>query len=181
MLYLYIGIAITIIIVTLILLIRTFLNKVNVYVIKINEADKNIELLLEKKTELLTRIKDKTKEELDIDILEKLPKIKNKKLDSFELDAELESLEREMKDTLEFNKKIILGDELIDIIDSLNKTNIDIKATKTYYNDNAEEYNNNVTKFPKKIIAKIKGHTELDFYETKKEEEFEILKEKNKK
>lgn len=179
MLYLYIGIGVVILIGILILLIRSFLNKINVYVIKINEADKNIEFLLEKKTELLTKIKEQTKEELDIDILENLPKIKNQKLDSFELDAELESLEREMKDTLEFNKKIILGDELTSLIDSLDKTNIGLKATKTYYNDNAEEYNNKVTKFPKRIIAKIKGHTELDFYETKKEEEFEILKKKN--
>ena len=180
MLYLYIGISIIILIIIFILSTKSYLNKINVYVIKISEADKNIGLLLEKKKDLLTKIKYKTKEDLDVDILENLPKTKNQNLDSFELDAELETLEKEMIDTLKFNKKLILGDELEALIDSLDKTNIDLKATKKYYNDNAEKYNNIINRFPKKIIARIKGHTELDFYETKKEEEFEILKEKNK-
>lgn len=179
MIYIYIIIGIILLTTILILLIKSYLNKVKVYVIKIDEADKNIDLLLEKKLELFKNIKEKTKDTLDIDILEDIPKIKGKNLDSFEKDKAYEDLENDIKDTLIYNKKIILDSELQVLIDSLKNTNIDLKATKKYYNDNADLYNEKVNKFPKRIIARIKGYDEIDYYETKEQEEFEILKEKN--
>ena len=177
--FVYIGIIVVVLILILFLLIKSYLNKVKVYVIKIDEADKNIDLLLQKKLELFTNIKDKTKETLDLDILEDLPKVKTKNLDSFEKDKAYEDLEKDIKDSLIYNKKLILDEELQTLLDSLKNTNIELRATKKYYNDFADLYNEKVNRFPKKIIARIKGYDEIDYYETKEQEEFEILKEKN--
>ncbi len=181
MIFIIIGIICALIIISVTtLIIKSFIKKINISTIKVNEGVKNIEFLLEKKTEILTKIKEKLKDDLDISIMENLPKIKGKSLDSFEIDAELEILEKELKETIEYNKKIVLDDETNALLNSLEKANIDLKATKNYYNDNCEIYNALIDNFLAKIIAKIKGYSPLDFYETKQEEEFEILKKKNK-
>lgn len=174
----YIIIGIIILIIIFVALIKSFLNTVSIYTIKINEATKNIDLLLEKKLTLLTKIKEKTKDNIEDNLMEKLPKIKNQNLDSFELDAEIDLMTKELKDVLEYNKKIILDDETNILLRNLERASIDLNATKNYYNDNCEIYNNLIAKFPTNIIAKIKHYDHLDFYENKKEEEFEILKEK---
>lgn len=176
--YIIISALIAIILIITIILIKSFIKKVNIYIIKINEATKNIDLLLEKKLNLLTKIKDRLKETIEENIMDRLPKIKNQSLDSFELDAEIELIEKELKDSLEYNKKIILDDETNIFLRNLERANIDLKATKNYYNDNCEIYNSIIGKFPTSIIAKIKHYDLLDFYQNKKEEEFEILKEK---
>lgn len=178
MFYVIIGIITLVIVIIFAFLIKLFLNKVNVYTIKINEAVKNIDLLLEKKINLLTKIKDKLKENIEENFMDKLPKIKNQNLDSFELDAEIELMTKELKEILEYNKKVILDDETNILLRNLDRASIDLIATKNYYNDNSEIYNNIISKFPTSIIAKIKRYDQLDFYENKKEEEFEILKEK---
>lgn len=178
MFYIIIGIITLVIIIIFAFLIKSFLNKVNVYIIKINEATKNIDLLLEKKLNLLTKIKDRLKECIEENFMEKLPKIKNQNLDSFELDAEIELMTKELKEVLEYNKKVILDDETNILLRNLDRASIDLIATKNYYNDNSEIYNTIISKFPTNIIAKIKRYDQLDFYENKKEEEFEILKEK---
>ena len=178
--YFFIILIILLLVAIIIWRIKAKLNKISVYVIKINEADKNIDILLEKKIETLTKIKDKLKEKTDDEIMIDLPKIKNLSLDSFELDAETEKLEKELKETLEYNKKLVLDDEENALISTLKKADVDLKATKNYYNDNCEIYNEIISKFPTVILSKIKGYNLLDFYEIKEEEEFEILKkEKN--
>lgn len=174
----YIIIGVILLIIITIILIKIFLNKVEIYTIKINEADKNIDLLLEKKLNILTKTKEKLKDHIEDSFMEKLPKIKNRNLDRFELDNEIKLLQKELKELLEYNKKIILDDETNILIRNLEKTDIDLIATKNYYNDNSEIYNKIISKFPASIIARIKHHNSLEFYENKKEEEFEILKEK---
>ena len=177
--YFFIILIILLVISIIIFRIKAKISKISTYVIKIAEADKNIDILLDKKIEILTKLKEKLKEKIDNDFLSNLPKIKNQSLDSFELDAEIEKLEKELKETLEYNKKLILDDEENALISSLKKTAIDLKATKNYYNDNCETYNSVISRFPATLLAKIKGYNQLDYYETKEEEEFEILKEKN--
>ena len=177
--YFFIVLILLLIIAIIFWRLKIKLNKINVYVIKISEADKNIDILLEKKIETLSKIKEKLKDKTDEEIMTNLPKIKNQSLDSFELDAETEVLEKELKDSLDYNKKLVLDDEENALLDTLKKTSIDLKATKNYYNDNCDIYNSIISKFPTLILAKIKGYNQLDFYEIKEEEEFEILKEKN--
>ena len=137
MFYIIIGIITLVIIIIFAFLIKSFLNKVNVYIIKINEATKNIDLLLEKKLNLLTKIKDRLKECIEENFMEKLPKIKNQNLDSFELDAEIELMTKELKEVLEYNKKVILDDETNILLRNLDRSSIDLIATKNYYNDNS--------------------------------------------
>lgn len=176
MYYIIIGIIIFISILTI--FIKAFLNKVDIYKIKINEANKNIDILLEKKLSILTKVKEKLKDSIEDNFMEKLPKIKNQSLDNFELDSQIKLIQKELKELLEYNKKIILDDETNILLKNLEKTDIDLIGTKKYYNDNAEIYNELISKFPMSIIAKLKRHHYLETYDNKKEEEFEILKEK---
>lgn len=175
---LYIIIGAIVLIAIIIIIIKSFLNKSEIYTIKIDEANKNIDLLLEKKINILTKIKDKLKEHIEENFLEQLPKIKNQSLSSFELDVEIKKIQKELNEILEYNKKIILDDETNILLRNLEKTDIDLIACKNYYNDNCKIRNNIISKFPVNIIAKIKHYYTLEFYEIKKEEEFEILKEK---
>lgn len=174
----YIIIGIILFISILMLFIKSFLNKVGIYEIKINEANKNIDILLEKKLNLLTKTKEKIKDSIEDNFMEKLPKIKNQSLDNLELDTQIKLMQKELKEILEYNKKIILDDEANILLKNLEKADIDLIGTKKYYNDNAEIYNNLISKFPMSIISKVKRHHYLETYDNKKEEEFEILKEK---
>lgn len=174
----YIVIGIIIFIALIVIIINRCINKINIYIIKINEAQNNIDLLLEKKILLLTKIKDRLKEKMDDKILEDLPKIKNKELNSFALDIEFKKLEKEFKEVLDYNKNFIIDDETNIFLKNLERTNIDLKATKHYYNDNGTIYNNLISRFPVNIVALFKKHYSIDFYDDKEEEEFEILKEK---
>lgn len=173
--FLYIIIIIIIVSIILSIYIINY-NKFQISIIRISEAEENINILLKKKLELMLRIKnfiEDKKEDYKIVGLEKLEK---QELNTFELNIELEKYNKKIMEITDYDKNIIFDDDEMLVIKELYDINTECLASERYYNDNVVTYNNLIKCFPSNIIAKICKYRFKDFYSNEKEEIFEILK-----
>lgn len=169
MIYLIIGLVLLVIL----LLVINFLyykNKFNFYFLKIEEADNNIELILEKKIEILLKIA----KIIDKDMEKELEEFKKKEISKHQCYIELSSLGNKLlkeadAEEYESNKK------LNNLIGRFDDNECDLKGSLKYYNDNAVEINNYIHKFPSNIVSLFSHFKELDIYKIEKRESFAIL------
>lgn len=159
-----------------------FYNKFQFLKIKISEALNNMDILFEKKFNLLERcvniIKENNKQYKEELILDNLNKIKNKKIDRFGLNKELTIALRDYHALLDLDKKLASIDSLKNISEDLIDIDNDLNAAKKYYNDNVVLHNNLVNSFPSNIVAKLFHYKKEEFFKEEKIETLEILKEK---
>ena len=142
MIYLILGLVLLVIL----LLVINFLyykNKFNFYFLKVEEADNNIELILEKKIEILLKIA----KIIDKDMEKELEEFKKKEISKHQCYIELSSLGNKLlkeadAEEYESNKK------LNNLIGRFDDNECDLKGSLKYYNDNAVEINNYIHKFP---------------------------------
>ena len=160
----------------------SFYNQFQLLKLKISESFNNIDILFEKKFSLLERSVDiikennkKYKEEL---ILDNLMRIKNKKMDRFELNHELTIALRDYHGILDLDKKIADLDALKNINENLIDIENDLNASKKYYNDTVVAYNHLVKSFPSSLVAKLFHFPIMSFFQGEKIETLEILKKK---
>lgn len=169
MIYLIIGLVLLIVL----LLVINFLyykNKFNFYFLKVEEADNNIELILEKKTEILLKMA----KIIDKDMEKELEELKKKEISKHQCYIELSSLGNKLlkeadAEEYESNKK------LNNLIGRFDDNECDLKGSLKYYNDNAVEINNYIHKFPSNIVSLFSHFKELDIYKLEKRESFAIL------
>lgn len=169
MIYLILGLVLLVIL----LLIINFLyykNKFNFYFLKVEEADNNIELILEKKIEILLKIA----KIIDKDMEKELEELKKKEISKHQCYIELSSLGNKLlkeadAEEYESNKK------LNNLIGRFDDNECDLKGSLKYYNDNAVEINNYIHKFPSNIVSLFSHFKELDIYKIEKRESFAIL------
>ena len=161
-----------------------YYNKFQMLKTKISEAFNSMDILFEKKANLLERatniIKENNKQYKEDVLLDNLVKIKNKKIDRFELNHELTLGFRDYKGLLDLDKKLSELDSLKSINEELINIDNDLNASKKYYNDNIVLYNNLVKCFPSSIVAKIFKYSKEEFFKEEKIETLEILKENKK-
>lgn len=160
----------------------SYYNKFQLLRIKVSEAFNNIDILFEKKLNLLERcihiIKDSNKKYNDISLLDNLIKIKNQKVDRFEFNHALTLSLREYHSILDLDKKLSEVESLKKINEDLIDIDNDLNAAKKYYNDNVVLHNNLVKCFPSSIVAKLFHYQKQEFFKEEKIETLEILKEK---
>lgn len=169
MIYLILGL----ILLVILLLVINFLyykNKFNFYFLKVEEADNNIELILEKKIEILLKIA----KIIDKDMEKELEEFKKKEISKHQCYIELSSLGNQLlkeadAEEYESNKK------LNNLIGRFDDNECDLKGSLKYYNDNAVEINNYIHKFPSNIVSLFSHFKELDIYKIEKREAFAIL------
>ena len=142
----YVIVAICALIMIFIMIEIGFYNQFQLLKIKISEAFNNIDILFEKKLNLLERtvtiIKENNKKYKDAQLLDNLVKIKNKKLSRFDLNHELTIALREYNSLLDLDKKLSEIEALKNINEDLIDIDNDLNAAKKYYNDNIVLYNN---------------------------------------
>ena len=177
----YIIVAIVAILIIVIALVMiTNYNKFQYSSIKISEAENNIDILLEKKIDYISRfiplIKENTKE--DCKLLEKVNLLKNKSYNNFELNKELYDYNKELREIIDTNEKILKIEAVNNLYQEYLDNEEDLEASKDYYNDNVTEYNKLVHLFPSNIVGFLFKFKHKEFYIDEKEEIFEILKEK---
>lgn len=169
MIYLILGLVLLVIL----LLVINFLyykNKFNFYFLKVEEANNNIELILEKKIEILLKIA----KIIDKDMEKELEEFKKKEISKHQCYIELSSLGNKLlkeadAEEYESNKK------LNNLIGRFDDNECDLKGSLKYYNDNAVEINNYIHKFPSNIVSLFSHFRELDIYKIEKRESFAIL------
>ena len=120
----------SIVIVALIILIFViYHNKFQISVVKMEEAENNIDLFLQKKLELLKRAQPIIKKELKMDeFLEQLEDNSIQDLNHFELNDALKLAFNELFKVLDDNEKLFKSESLVRIVEDINNNEIDLVA-----------------------------------------------------
>lgn len=157
----------TIIIVGLILiLVVAIYNHFQDYIIRINEADENIDSVLRKRFDLLNKsigiIKAHVEEE---NILEEIEKMRSKKLTNFELDRCLYTAINEFHVIKQKYPELQTNEEFIKIDINLIESESEIVGLRKYYNDIITDYNKLVKTCPSNFIALLKGYKAKNYFD----------------
>ncbi len=150
----------------LILLVATY-NHFQDYIIRINEADVNIDATLRKRFDLLNKAVGIIKANINTDeeILEGIVKLRSKKLTNFELDRSLYDAINEFHAIKEKYVDLQTNEEFMKIDINLMESESEIVGLRKYYNDIITDYNKLVKSCPSNIIAIIKGYKTKDYFD----------------
>ncbi len=137
------------------------------YIIRINEAEANIETTLNKRFDILNKSADIIKSVIDSDddILKTITNIRSQKLNNYELDKELYNGIEEFHEYAETNIELKENDDYTKSEINIIESEAEIIALKEYYNDIAIKYNELVSNFPTSLIAKIKKYEPKEIFE----------------
>ncbi len=178
MFYIILG-SITIIAFILLIIVIIY-NKFQLCIVKIGEAEANIEIYLTKKFELIKRCIPIIREELKLkDFLEEVDDIEIEKLNHFEFNNILNDFSKQLFKKLDDYDKLYKSDSLVAILNEYNDNEIQLIGIIKFYNDTVVDYNRLIFAFPSNIIRFIFGYKKKEFYPHEKREIFEILKESN--
>ena len=115
-------------------------DKYQFLILKMDEAENNIEILLEKRLELFKRsipiIKESQKKYKDSNILNDVFKLQQTKVNNFELNDNLNTLKKEFTELIELNKDLSELDKLSKIRFEMTDVENDLFASIKYYNKN---------------------------------------------
>ena len=143
-------------------------NRYQSYIIRINEAEANIDSTLRKRFDLLNKsigiIKSNTDKEKVLDIIVNL---RSKKLTNFELDRKLYEAINEFSKYKEEYPKLKKHEEYMKVDLGLSETEAEIVASRKYYNDIITDYNKLVRTFPSNIVAKISKYKVRTYFDGK--------------
>lgn len=138
------------------------------YIIRIDEAEAHIDSILRKRFDLLSKsinvIETHTKEK---DILKDINKLKTKKISNFDLDRKLYDSINEFNLFKEKFPDLKQNDSFVKVDSNLNNSEIEIIASRKYYNDIISEYNKLVKSFPSNLVAFIYKYKYRNYYDDK--------------
>ena len=150
----------------LILLVATY-NHFQDYIIRINEAEVNIDSVLRKRFDLLNKSIGiiKANVELEEEVLDGILKLRSKKLTNFELDRDLYSAINEFHIIKEKHPELQTNEEFIKIDINLMESESEIVGLRKYYNDIITDYNKLVKSCPSNFIALLKNYKARDYFD----------------
>lgn len=133
----------------------TIYNKYQNYIIRINEAEANIDSTLRKRFDFLNKSIGiiKANAQVEDNILEVIVKLRSKKLSNFELDRQLYEAINEFNKIKEEHPELKNSETFIKIDLGLAESEAEIVASRKYYNDIITDYNHLVRAFPSNIVA----------------------------
>ncbi len=139
------------------LLIANTFNNFQNYIIRINEAEANIDSTLRTRFDLLNKSIDiiKANTKIEGDIMTTIVKLRSRKLSNFDLDRQLYEGIKEFNKHKEEHPELKKSEVFTKIDISLSESEAEIVAFRKYYNDIITDYNKLVKKFPSNIIALI--------------------------
>lgn len=147
----------------------TLFNRFQHSLIRINEAEANIDSVLRTRFDLLNKsisiIKGNT--EIEEDVLEGIVKLRSRKLTNFELDRQLYEAMNEFDKYKEEYPALKNCESFVKIDLGLSETETDIYACRKYYNDIITEYNRLIRAFPSNIVALICKFKEKTYFDGK--------------
>ena len=143
-------------------------NRYQNYIIRINEAEANIDSTLRKRFDLLNKsigiIKSNTDKEK---VLDTISNLRSKKLTNFELDRRLYEAINEFSKYKEDYPKLKTNEGYMKIDLGISETEAEIVASRKYYNDIITDYNKLVRTFPSNVVAKISKYKVRNYFDGK--------------
>ena len=176
MLYIILGI-IAIILLIIGIIFAIYYYKFQYLTIRMDEAENNIDILLQKKIECISKlipiIQEKTKEK---DFLADFSTIREKDRNHFEMNESLKNSHIEIVKVIGDYEKLLKEEELVTVLEGLEDNEEDLVASIKYYNDNVLDFNHLISSFPSNIIRIFLHLKKKNLYSTERKEIFEILK-----
>ena len=164
----------------ILLIIVIYYNKFQFSIIKIDEAEENAEIFLNKKYELIKRIVPIIRKELkDKELVSEIDD-DFESLNHFEFNDRLSKIDDKIFKILDDNEKLLKSEKIINIINEFNDNEEDLVASIKFYNDTVVDFNKLIVSFPSNIIRLIFRYKRKDFYNHEKREMYEILKDEEK-
>lgn len=148
------------------------------YEIKLEEAEKNMDIFLEKKIELLNRLVSHMKKKKLSKDLPDIEKYKDFKIDRLTLQFELFDTYTDIIKFVDEHENKLSDAKSISFLDQLSDNEDDLIATVKYYNDCATDFNYDLHRFPTSLMSHFLKKKQLELFRNEKRETFEILKEK---
>lgn len=147
--------SIVIVLCLFIIWIASIYNRYQVLVIRINEAETNIDAVLRKRFDLINKsidiIKVVTKTEKDV--MPFIVKIRSRKLSNFELDRILYDGIKDFNRYKEEFSELKNNESFVKIDIALSESESEIIALRKYYNDIITDYNKLVKSFPSNFVG----------------------------
>ena len=177
----FLIILLTIIIICLIMIYYVSVyNHFQNYIIRINEAEANIDSTLRKRFDLLKKSvgvieasspKEEANDDEDTEekksALQSIDELRSKKISNFELDRELYNVINEFNAAKENNPKLKENESFVKIELGLNESESEIIAFRKYYNDIITDYNKLVRSFPSNIVSKMSKYRIKPYFDGK--------------
>ena len=158
---------ILIIVCTLLIAYMVIYNKFQELIIRINEAEVEIDSILRKRFDLLNKSINILKANTNVEgeVLELIVKLRSRKLTNFDLDRNLYEAINEFNEYSEKYPELKESDNFIKIELGLSESEAEIIACRKYYNDIITEYNRLVKSLPSSIVAKIAKLKEKNYFD----------------
>lgn len=164
----------------ILLIIVIYYNKFQFSIIKIDEAEENAEIFLNKKYELIKRIVPIIRKELkDKELVSEIDD-GFESSNHFEFNDRLSKIDDKIFKILDDNEKLLKSEKIINIINEFNDNEEDLVASIKFYNDTVVDFNKLIVSFPSNIIRLIFRYKRKEFYNHEKREIYEILKDEEK-
>ena len=167
MITLIVSLSIITIICAILLTFTIYYNRIQDCIIRINEAEVNIDSVLRKRFALLNKsitiIKITTKTEDEI--LDIIVKLRTKKITNFELDRTLYDAINEFNSYKEKYKELKSCEDYLKIEINLFESESEIVALRKYYNDIITDYNKLIKSFPSNLIALIRNYQVKSYFD----------------
>lgn len=144
-------------------------NKFQDAIIRINEAEANIDTLLRNKYDSLNKaialIKGNIK--IDKEIFEEIIKLRSRKISNFDLDRQLILANNEFFQIKNEYKELEKSEELKKIANFIKELDEKLTTLKKYYDRNITKYNKLIKTFPSSIVALLCKYEEKLFFDRK--------------
>ncbi len=162
--------------ISIILLIGTIINnRFQLAVIKIEKAEEDIDIYLEKKRELLERTRPIIEKELKEDVFLPELELNLKDMNNYDENDILKKCYADLFRTIDDNDKLLKSESLNNILKSLSENEENVVGAIRFYNDTVVEYNKLIVSFPSNIVGFFKRYKKKEFYNNEKREIFEIF------
>lgn len=144
-------------------------NKFQTFIIRMNEAEANIDSTLRKRFDLLNKsitiIKTATK--VEDNVMENIENLRSQKLSNFDFDRKLYDLINEFNKYKELYPDLKQNDTFVKIDIELSESEAEIVAFRKYYNDIVTDYNKLIHKFPSNLVALICRYSHKNYFDGK--------------
>lgn len=165
----FIAIIFFILICLLIIFLISTYNQFQELIVRINEAEANIDSVLRKRFDLLNKSINIIKTNIDYegDVLDLIVKLRSRKISNFDLDRQIYEAINEFNYFKDHYQPLKENEALIKIDKGLEESEIEIIALRRYYNDTITLYNKMVKKLPSSMVAKMCKYKEKNYYDGK--------------
>ena len=144
-------------------------NRFQTYIVRMNEAETNIDSTLRKRFDLLNKSIGiiKANAEVEVEVLEMIVKLRSRKLTNFELDRQLYEAINEFSLYKENYEELRNCESFMKIDIALHESESEIVALRKYFNDIITDYNKMVLSFPSNIVAKFCHYKQSPYFDGK--------------